>query len=136
MDLNILPKKGLGQITFGMPIETIISIIGQAQDVECIDNAADESTTVLHYDNGLTLFCEGDSPTLSCIDLSDDGAMLFGHKVFNMKENEIVQLMVKNNFFEQDADMEDWGERRITFNEANIDFYFDEGELTSIILGK
>ena len=47
----------------------------------------------------------------------------------------MVNLMVKNNITEQDVDEEDWGERRVTFNEGNIDFYYDEGELVSIILG-
>ena len=43
--------------------------------------------------------------------------------------------MVKNNLTEQDVDEEDWGERRVTFNQGNIDFYYDNGELVSIILG-
>ena len=51
------------------------------------------------------------------------------------KRNYCSCLMVKNNYTEQDADEEDWGERRISFPEGNVDFYFDEGELVSIILG-
>ena len=53
----------------------------------------------------------------------------------SMSERELVKLMVDNNYTEQDVDEEDWGERRVTFPEGNIDFYFDEGELVSIILG-
>ena len=48
---------------------------------------------------------------------------------------QLVALMVKNNLTEQDVDEEDWGERRVTFNEGNIDFYYDNDELVSIILG-
>ena len=44
-------------------------------------------------------------------------------------------MMVKNNYTEQDVDEEDWGERRVSFPEGNIDFYFDERELVSIIMG-
>lgn len=136
MDLTIKPKKGIGDIEFGMPVEEVVKILGQADEVENIDNAADESTTVLRYnDDGLTLFCEGENPTVSCIDVSNEDCTLFGESVFDLDERQLVALMVKNNLTEQDVDEEDWGERRVTFNEGNIDFYYDNGELVSIILG-
>lgn len=136
MDLTIKLKKGLGDIVFGMPVEEIVKLMGTADEVENIDNAADESTTVLRYnDLGLTLFCEGENPVLACIDIANEDCTLFGEKVFDLDERELVNLMVKNNITEQDIDDEDWGERRITFNEGNIDFYYDNEELISIILG-
>ena len=137
MNLSIYPKKGLGDLHFDQPIEDIVQLLGDADEVESIDNAADETTIVLHYyDNGLTLFCEGENPMLSCIDINNDEATLFSKKVFDLTEKEIVRLMVDNQYFEQDADTEDWGERRISFPEGNIDFYFEDGELTSVIIGK
>ena len=137
MDLIINIKKGLGDITFDMPVENIVKILGQATEVENIDNAADESTTVLHYDElGLTLFCEGENPTLQCIDISNEDCTLFGEDIFSLNEKQIVQLMVKHEYFEQDVDNEDWGERRVTFNEGNIDFYLEDDELLSVSYGK
>lgn len=136
MDLTIKLKEGLGDIKFGMPIEDIVKMMGIADEVENIDNAADESTTVLRYnDLGLTMFCEGENPTLACIDIANEECTLFGEAIFDMNERDLVALMVKNDITEQDVDEEDWGERRITFNEGNIDFYYDNGELISIILG-
>ena len=136
MDLTIKIKEGIGNLVFGMPVEDVVKLMGTADEVENIDNAADESTTVLRYnEDGLTLFCEGENPTLACIDIANEDSTLFGEKVFDMNEREVVALMVKNNLTEQDVDEEDWGERRVTFNEGNIDFYFDNGELVSIILG-
>lgn len=136
MDLTIEVRKGLGDLKFGMPVEEIVKMMGIADEVENIDNAADESTTVLRYnDEGLTLFCEGENPTLACIDVSNEDCTLFGEKVFELDERSLVSLMVKNNITEQDVDEEDWGERRVTFNEGNIDFYYDNGEMVSIILG-
>lgn len=136
MNLTIKIKDSVGDIKFGMPVEEIVRILGTADEVENIDNAADESTTVLRYnDNGLTLFCEGENPTLACIDLCNEDSTLFGKHVFDLDERELVKLMVDNNYTEQDVDEEDWGERRVTFPEGNIDFYFDERELVSIILG-
>lgn len=136
MELTINLKKGLGAIEFGMPVEEVVKILGTANEVENIDNAADESTTVLRYnDLGITIFCEGENPTVACIDVANDDCVLFGKQVFDLDERALVALMVKNNITEQDVDEEDWGERRVSFNEGNIDFYFDEGEMVSIIIG-
>lgn len=136
MDSIINIKQGFGNIKFDMPIEEVVSILGEPNEVETIENATDETTTVLRYNNTLTLFFEGDAPILSCIDIADENTTLFGHKIFEMNEKEIVNLMVTNHFFEQDVDNEEWGERRVTFGEGNIDFYFDEDDLLSVIIGK
>lgn len=137
MKFNIEIKKGLGDILFDMPVEKVVSILGESTEVESIENAADEATTVLHYeDDGITLFFEGENPTLQCIDISCEDATLFDENVFDMTEKEIVQLLVKNNYFEQDIENEDWGERRVSFNEGNIDFFFDNEELQSVVFGK
>ena len=136
MELTINIKQGIGGIKFHMPVEDVVALLGTADEVENIDNAADEPTTVLHYnDLGLTLFFENENPELACIDTCNADCTLFGKEVFDLEERQLVELMVKNNYTEQDADEEDWGERRISFPEGNIDFYFDEGELVSIILG-
>lgn len=137
MNLEIKIKEGLGDIKFNMPVEEVISILGEASDVESIDNAADESTTVLHYTNdGLTLFFEGENPILSCIDISNSDCTLFDKKIFNMNEKEIARLLIDNKYYEQDMENEAWGERRITFIEGNIDFFFDNNELVSIQFGE
>ena len=137
MEYTINIKKGLGDITFGMPVEEIVAMLGEAEEVECMENAADETTTILHYNDGkLTLFFEGDNPILECIDISDNSTKLLGKSVFELNEKEIVQLMVENKYFEQDADEEAWGERRISFPDGNIDFYFEKDELLAIVYGR
>lgn len=136
MELLINIKQGLGDLRFRMPVEEVVALLGKADEVENIDNAADEPTTVLHYnDMCLTLFCEGENPELACIDVCNEDCTLFGKEVFDMDERQIVELMVKNGYAEQDVDEEDWGERRVSFPEGNIDFYLDEGELVSIVMG-
>ena len=137
MNLTINIKQGLGDIRFQMPVEEVVSLMGTADEVENIDNAADEPTTVLHYnDMGITMFFEGENPVLACIDVSNDECTIFGKEIFNMDERQIVALMVSNNYTEHDVDDEDWGERRISFPEGNIDFFLEDGELTSIIIGQ
>lgn len=136
MKLDIKIKQGLGDILFDTPIEDIVAVLGEAKEVETIDNVDDMPTTIMRYGDDVSLFFEGDNPTLTCIDIADEDCTLFGEEVFDMNEKEIVTLMVSNNYFEQDADTEDWGERRISFPEGNIDFFFEDDELMSIIIGK
>lgn len=133
--MEIFINEGIGKIKFEMPIEEVVGILGEANEVENIDNAADETTTVLRYE-AMTLFFEGENPILTCIDIEDEDTLLFGKEIFDMGEKEIVQLMVANNYFEQDIDTEEWGERRVTFNEGNIDFFFEDDELMSVVFGK
>jgi hypothetical protein len=136
MTFDIHIKQGIGDLKFDMPVEEVVAILGEADEVETIDNAVDETSTVLRYHDSLTLFFEGYNPTLSCIDITNENATLFGKEIFDMGEKEIVRLMVDNHYFEQDIDNEEWGERRITFNEGNIDFFLEDDELMSVIIGK
>lgn len=137
MNLTINIKQGLGDVRFNMPVEEVVALLGNADEVENIDNAADEPTTVLRYNNhGITLFFEGENPVLACIDVSNEECTLLDKRIFDMNERQLVELMVANKYLEQDADEEEWGERRVSFPEGNIDFFFDEGELVSIIIGQ
>ena len=137
MNLTINIKQGLGDVQFNMPVEEVVALLGNADEVENIDNAADEPTTVLRYNNhGITLFFEGENPVLACIDVSNEECTLFDKRIFDMNERQLVELMVANKYLEQDVDEEEWGERRVSFPEGNIDFFFDEGALVSIIIGQ
>lgn len=137
MKYEIKLKEGLGDIRFDMPVEEVVSLMGEAEEVESMDNATDETTTILHYEEGsLSLFFEGENPTLQCIDISIEESTLFGKPVFNLTEKEIVELMIQNNYYEQDADEEAWGERRISFGEGNVDFFLEGDELIAIVYGK
>lgn len=135
MNYTISIHEGIGELRFDMPVEQVVSLWGEPDSVENIDNACDETTTLLHYGD-ITLFFEGENPILSCIDCTESNCTLWDCNPFSMSESELVKLMVDHKFYEQDVDVEAWGERRITFNEGNIDFYFEEGALCSILLGK
>ena len=136
MEMKLLIKEGVGNIRFGMPVEEVVAAMGTADEVENIENAADEPTTVLRYnDLGLTLFFEGENPVLACIDVCNEDCEMLGERVFDLDERALVQLMVEHGYTEQDVDDEDWGERRVSFPEGNMDIFFDEGLMMSITLG-
>ena len=136
MEPIIKLKEGYGDLRFGMPVEDVVAILGTADSVENIDNAADEPTTVLHYEErGLTLFFEEENPVLACIDVCDTESTLYGQRVFDFGQSTIVDLVKKHGFSELEVDDEDWGERRVSFPEADADFFFDDDELVSVTLG-
>lgn len=137
MNLEIKIKQGLGDIKFDMPIEEVVAILGQADEVEEEDNAADEPTTILRYEeNGITLFFEGENPVLASIDISNEESKMMGCDIFDLEEKEIIDMMKKNNYTDYETEDEDWGERRLTFNEGNIDFYLEDDMLMSVLISK
>lgn len=141
MELNIEIKKGLGQLQFGMTQTEVVALAGTPSQKENTENAANEATTIFQYeDEGLTLFFEGEEARLkgeearlSCIEISNIDSTLFSEEVFDLTEKELINLMVAHGYNEHSIEKEDWGERCIAFAEGNIDFYFDENELLSII---
>lgn len=137
MDYTINIKKGIGELLFDMSVEDVKHLLGEPTEIENIDNGMDEETLVLHYDElGLTLFFEGEPRLLNCIDTDNEETVLFGQKVYEMQEKEVAHLMVTNNYFAEDIENESWGERRVSFSEANVDFFFEDDELVSIVFGK
>lgn len=137
MNLAINPRQGIGDVKFDMPVEEVVAILGQASSVEQIDNAADENTIVLQYDElGLTLFFEGDSPVLSSIDVANEECTLYGEEIFDLDTKEAADLMKQHGFKNRDDEDEDWGEHRLSFLDADIDFYFEDDYLMSINIGK
>lgn len=137
MNLTIFPKQGIGEIKFDMPVEEVVAILGEPSSVEQIDNAADESTTVLQYDDlELTLFFEGDNPVLASIDIANEDCTLYDEEIFDLDMKEVSDILKAHGCKDFDEDVEDWGEHRITFFDANIDFYFEDDYLMSINIGK
>lgn len=122
---------------YDMPVEEVCHLLGEADEVENINNVADEATTVLHYNlHNVTLFFEGNEPRLQCMDISNHDCLLFGKRLFDMRKKELVAMMVEHKYLEQDMDKEEWGEERISFLDGNVDFYFQGERLVSVIAGK
>ncbi len=137
MDLEIKIKQGLGNIKFGMTMAETQNILGQPTDTEVIDDGMGQDITVAHYDNDdISLFFEGAESLLNCFDISNPEVTLFGEKIFQKNEREIVSLLVANHLYEQDIENEAWGERRVTFADANIDLFFADNKLQSVSLGR
>ena len=137
MDLQILLKKGMGEIHFGCTPELIRAIFGEPEDVEELENAMDghvESIVWNYPDAGLNFFFDAANgePTLSTIESDNLETVLFNARIFNITRDNIIAIMNENGFKDIDEDDETWGEHRVTFEDAQIDFYFADQELTLV----
>jgi hypothetical protein len=72
---------------------------------------------------------------LTILEIKDPAAVLFDRKVFEMDEFQIQDLMINQGFKEIDAENLPWGGKRISFEDANIDFYYEDDKLTAINWG-
>ena len=137
MNLQILLKKGLGDVHFGCTPEVIRSVYGEPDEVEELESAIDgvvESIVWNYPDDGLNFFFDAANgePTLSTIESDNLETVLFNSRIFNITRDSVVELMNENGFKDLEEDDETWGEHRVTFEDAQIDFYFADQELTLV----
>jgi len=136
--MEILPFLGLDDLKFGLSTDEVAVLIGGPDETEVIEADDDEVESLLWYyhEAGLTLFFEGeDIKTLNCIETDNEECILYGHKIFEMKEADIVKLLKDNGNEDIETEDEEWGERRVSFYDILIDFYFEEEQLISVSWG-
>ena len=69
-----------------------------------------------------------------CFETENEAATLFGKQVFGLKKEEVCKLMRDNGFKEMEEENED-GELRLSFEDAMIDFFFDDDTMTAVSWG-
>ncbi len=135
-NMEIKPKVGLGDLKFGEIPENVTKIIGLPGNAEEISTDDDLKTTILFFENGVTVFLEGlVEPIVSNFDIDNKTATLFGQKIFEMTEGQIVELMKTHGYKEMESEDEEWGETRLTFEDALLDFYFEDAALVAVSWG-
>jgi hypothetical protein len=137
MELLIVLKKGLGEILFGCTPELVRQTLGEPDEVEELESAMDgdvESIVWNYPDVGLNFFFDASNgePALTTIESDNLETVLFNARVFNITRDNIISIMKENGYLEIDEDDETWGEHRVTFEDAQIDFYFADQELTLV----
>ena len=137
LTLEIIPKQGLGEIHFGDISEKVISFLGEPEDVENIEDVDGFNTVVLfYYEPGITIFFEGrEKSVVSCIETENPEAVMFGKTIFDMTEQDIIALMKENGYEVAEMELETTGERRISYDDAMIDFFFLDGDLVVVNWG-
>lgn len=98
------------------------------------DEADDPDVELWYYDDqSFSLFFEADAELrLTSIEINNPEAILFGKKIFEMSEDQIIALMQENGFSEMYTEDEEWGEKLLSFEDALIDFYFEGEKLLTV----
>lgn len=137
LNLEIKPKEGLGNILFGEIPENLTKIMGQPESVEDVRTDDDLKTTILSFpEQGVTVFLEGlIEPIVSNFDVDNKMATLFGEYVFEKSESEVRKLLESNGYNQFEQDKEEWGETRLSCEDALMDFYFVDGKLEAVNFG-
>lgn len=142
LNLEILLLEGLENLKFGDSPAVVEKTLGKPTEIKKLSDEGDDldedlDTILWEYDNeGLTVFFEGkNNHVLSCFETDNADATLFGARVFDMSEEEIIEIMKQNGLTQIDSEEEEWGEKRVSFDEGLIDFYFQDGELITVNWG-
>jgi hypothetical protein len=137
LTLTIEPKVGFGEIKFGDESQKVIDILGEADEVENIEDEDGFNVVILNYwEKGVTVFFEGgEKSVVSCFETDIPETTLFGKEVFSMSEEEVIALMKEKGFEVAETEVEETGEKRISYDDALIDFFFEDGELIAINWG-
>ncbi len=137
--LVIKPLTGLGKVKFGSTKQDVENYLGKPSETDVIEVEEEEvsDAIVWNYDEqGLSVFFEKDlNEQLTCFDSNNYDVTLFGKKIFDLKKEDIIELMRENGFTDIESGDEDWGEYRLSFNDAVMDFYFDDKTLVSVSWG-
>jgi hypothetical protein len=135
--LEIKPKIGLGNLLFGSTMQQVKGTIGEPEETEEITEEEGFHTEVWHYwEAGLSVFFdEDDNKLFSCAEVDNEDATLWGKRIFDMAEAEIVSLFREHGFPDYEAEDHPWGERRVSFDEILVDLYFEKKKLVSINFG-
>jgi hypothetical protein len=140
ISLEINPKVGFGELKFGHTIEEVLAVVGEAEELEDIQEEEDFNTVILNYWNeGFSVFIEGagaEKSIVSCFETDNPKSILFGKTIFEMTEKEVIDHMKTNGYNQIEKEKEEEGEYRLSFDEGLIDFFFDEdGSLLAINWG-
>lgn len=136
---EIKPLEGCNWFAFGITGEEATTILGEPDEKDEMKEDGISSAIWYYDEKGLTLFfdeMEEDGVVLSGMEVENPEALLLGTKVFEMDENKIRAFAKDKNFGAEEVEAEEWGEKRLTFEDKLVDFYFDEaGALASISWG-
>ena len=108
-------------------------LFGAPDDTELLDEIENCCAIVWHYwDVGISFFFdENDEQRFSSVEIE-----LWGLPVFTLTEKRVIELFKSNGILLYETELQEWGERRLSFDNENIDFYFEKNKLTSVNYGR
>jgi len=131
--MEIKPLHGFGSLKFGATQKDVESVLGPPQETETIDVEGEihEVEVWSYYELGHAVYFEKElNNVVTNFETDNSGASMFGQQVFELDQEAVIDLMKKNGF--EDHEVEDdpeLDERIIFFNDAHMQFVFDNGRL-------
>ena len=134
----IEPLKGYGEIPFGMTLDEAVKMLGMPNFYEELNDMEETENRSIYYeydDLQTNIYFEGITKSVvACFETENENATLYGKKVFDLDQNAVIDTMKAQGYNELEQETED-GELRISFEDALIDFFFDEDGMTAVSWG-
>ena len=130
--------KGFCSLSFGENKDHVVEKFGNPEEIQNLsDDILNNNSLVFHYwEHGFSLFFDTNKEQAFCnVEIDNKEAILFDLKIFTLKEREIISLMKQNGYELSDSEMHQWGEKRISFDAAGLDCYFENNRLVSVNFG-
>ena len=135
-NLEISLKKGLNELQFGLTMDEVKKIMGNPDDMETLDDPEEKTEVWYYWEDGITVFFEMHGIyKCVCLETDNPDSVLLGSKISDLKEGDIKELFEKNKYTEFETEDEEWGEKRISIDDAVVDIYFDKGAIVSVNWG-
>ena len=137
-DFTIVPLKGYGEIPFGMTLDEAVKELGMPEFYEELSDMEETGNRSIYYEYEAletNIYFEGVTKSVvACFETENREATLYGKPVFDLSKKEIIDLMKEHGFKELEEENED-DELRVSFEDALIDFFFEDEMLTAVSWG-
>ena len=137
-DFTIMPLKGYGEIPFGMTLDEAVKELGMPEFYEELSDMEETGNRSIYYEYEAletNIYFEGVTKSVvACFETENREATLYGKPVFDLTKKEIIDLMKEHGFKELEEENED-DELRVSFEDALIDFFFEDEMLTAVSWG-
>ncbi len=130
--------EGFCTLAFGASKEEAVLVFGEPEEIQNLtDDILNNNSMVYHYWNeGYSLFFNtNQNQTFCSVEIDNKDVLLFETCLFALKEKEIIDLMKQHGYQLSDSEVHKWGEKRLSFDEAGLDCYFENGKLVSVNFG-
>jgi len=134
-NLEIKPKVGFGDLKFGATKSEVEQYFGPPQETEMLDieDEIDEVEVWSYWEQGHSIYFEKqEKEVCTNFETDDEGSVLFGEQVFRMNEDQLIAHMELNGFADAEIDEEEPGERILYFDDAHMQFVYEEGEMALV----
>ena len=137
-DFTIEPLKGYGEIPFGMTLDETVKLLNMPDFYEELGDMEETGNRSIFYEYEeirTNIYFEGITKSVvACFETENEEATLYGEKVFKLNKKTIINLMKENGFKELEEEIED-EELRVSFEDAMIDFFFEDDTLKAVSWG-